>query len=236
MAGKVTVMRIRICEFVEGAENATGVTVIIDVFRAFSVACYAFNAGASGIIPVGNPEDARLLQRKIKHSVLAGERDEKKIAGFDLGNSPTEIIQADLDGRYLIHATTAGTRGINSAKGASVILAAALVNVSATANYIKKLNPADVTLVAMGYRAEKTAEEDIICAEIISDRLKGGNADFTEKIKMLREGSGARFFKPGNIGFSPPSDFFLCTMTDRFDFALRAERRGDGFMELFRKE
>lgn len=26
--------------FVSGAQNATGITVIIDVFRAFSVACY----------------------------------------------------------------------------------------------------------------------------------------------------------------------------------------------------
>jgi phosphosulfolactate phosphohydrolase-like enzyme len=39
-------MKIEILEFVEGAQRAEGVTVIIDVFRAFSVACYIFDAGA----------------------------------------------------------------------------------------------------------------------------------------------------------------------------------------------
>ena len=51
-------MEIEILEFTEGAKNARGLTVIIDVFRAFSLACYAFGEGASRIIPVGEPEEA----------------------------------------------------------------------------------------------------------------------------------------------------------------------------------
>ena len=34
-------MDITIKEFIKGAQEAQGVTVIIDVFRAFSTACYA---------------------------------------------------------------------------------------------------------------------------------------------------------------------------------------------------
>ena len=43
-------MKVEILEFVEGARHAQGVTVIIDVFRAFSVACYVADAGAARII------------------------------------------------------------------------------------------------------------------------------------------------------------------------------------------
>lgn len=43
-------MKVEILEFVEGARKAKGVAVIIDVFRAFSVGCYAFDAGAVRLI------------------------------------------------------------------------------------------------------------------------------------------------------------------------------------------
>ena len=39
---------------VEGAKEARGVAVIIDVFRAFTVEAYLMNNGAGKIIPVGD--------------------------------------------------------------------------------------------------------------------------------------------------------------------------------------
>ena len=106
-------MKVDILEFVEGARNAKGVAVIIDVFRAFSVACYAVDAGAVRIIATSEVSEAFQLKKKYKNSVLVGERDEKKIEGFDFGNSPTEIIKADLTGKTVIHTTTAGTQGLD---------------------------------------------------------------------------------------------------------------------------
>jgi 2-phosphosulfolactate phosphatase len=229
-------MKIEILEFIEGAKRARGVTVIIDVFRAFSVACYAFDSGASRVIATGSAEEALRLKKTYSKAVLAGERDEKKIPGFDFGNSPTEIIRENLQGYVFIHTTTAGTRGLVCAEGASLVLAGSLVNAAATASYIKALNPELVSLVAMGYRSEITTWEDIICAELISERLKGREPDFKMRIDDLRESSGKRFFNPGNIEFSPPTDFFLCTMTDRFGFALKAERRFDRNIELTKTE
>ena len=51
-------MRVEKKDFVEGARNARGIVVIIDVFRAFSTACYCFRSGADKIIPVGAVEEA----------------------------------------------------------------------------------------------------------------------------------------------------------------------------------
>ena len=115
-------MKIEISEFIEGARQAKGLTVIIDVFRAFSVECYAFDAGAARIIATGDPGEAFELKKRYMKAILVGERDERKIKGFDYGNSPTEIIKADLTGKTVIHTTTAGTSGLVSAVNADSVL------------------------------------------------------------------------------------------------------------------
>ena len=229
-------MKTEILEFVAGAKNAHGVVVIIDVFRAFSVACYAFDSGASQYIAVNDIRSAFELQKKYKNSVLIGERNEKKIDGFHFGNSPTEILQADLNGVTVIHTTTAGTNGLVNAKNASVLLTGSLVNAGAIVKYIMSLEPENVSLVAMGYRATLSAEEDLLCANLITERLKGNRPDFSKEISEMKSGAGCRFFEPANIEFSPPSDFFLCTMIDRFNFVLKAERRYDGFIGLIKTD
>ena len=46
-------MQIEVLDFVAGARAARGVAVVIDVFRAFSVACYAYARGAQRMHPDG---------------------------------------------------------------------------------------------------------------------------------------------------------------------------------------
>jgi len=229
-------MNINILEFAEGAKRARGVTVIIDVFRAFSVACYVFDSGAARLLAVRDVGDAFELKKKYKFPVLVGERDEKKIEGFDFGNSPTEILEADLKGVTVIHTTTAGTNGLANADNASLLLTGSFVNAGAVAEYVRSLKPEMVSLVAMGYRGTVSAEEDLLCARLIENRLRGGRTDFGKAISNLRFSSGKRFFEPANIEFSPPTDFFLCTMTDRFNFILKAEKRTDGHIDLIKIE
>jgi 2-phosphosulfolactate phosphatase len=225
-------MKVEILEFAEGAKIAKGVTVIIDVFRAFSTACYAFESGAIRLITTNDLNKAFHLKKSYRHSVLVGERDERKIEGFDFGNSPTEIIKADLQGMTVIQTTTAGTSGLASATEAEIIITGSIVNASAVVKYIKAIDPSIVSLVAMGYRATTSADEDLLCANMIRSELIGDHKDFQKEISDLRHSSGKRFFDPANIDYSPPTDFFLCTMVDRFNFILKSEKRLDGNMDL----
>ena len=227
-------MKVNILEFVEGARNARGTVIIIDVFRAFSVACYAVDSGASRIITTATVEEAFRLKTKYKNSVLAGERDERRIERFDFGNSPTEIIKTDLTGKTFIHTTTAGTQGLSNANYADIILTGSLVNAGAIIKYLKILEPEVISLVAMGYRAAESAEEDIICAEMIEAGINNKSFSFEKRIKDLQNTSGRRFFIPENMDFSPPTDFFLCTMVNRFDFVIKATKRIDGNIDLMR--
>ena len=229
-------MKIRILEFIDGAKKAEGLTVIIDVFRAFSVACYAIDAGVARLIATSKVEDAFRLKEIYPGSLLAGERSERKIDGFDFGNSPSEIIQNDIRGKTIIHTTSAGTNGLVSAVNAEQVITGSFVNAGAVINYIKSINPRHVSLVAMGFRATESAEEDLLCAEMIEAGLTGKSKIPETRISALKETSGKRFFVPENIGFSPPSDFFLCTMTDKFNFVLKAHMRSDGSINLLKIE
>ncbi len=225
-------MKVEILEFAQGAAEAEGVAVIIDVFRAFSTACYAYDSGAVRVIATGELEKAFQLRNSYRHCVLAGERDEKKIERFDLGNSPTEILKADLNGTTFVLTTTAGTKGLFAAAKADIVITGSIVNAGAVVRYIRKIDPPLVSLVGMGYRATQSAAEDLLCAEIISSGLRGIERDFRAEISELRHHAGKRFFDPANIDFSPPTDFFLCTMENRFDFVLKSEPRYDGNCDL----
>jgi 2-phosphosulfolactate phosphatase len=226
-------VKVSFADFVEGARNARGTVVIIDVFRAFSVACYAFANGASRIIPVGDIEHAQELRDNDAELVLVGERGGRKLDGFDYGNSPTEILGADLAGRTLIHTTHAGTQGIVNAHRADTILTGSFVNAAATARQIRSNHPAQVTLVRMGLEATRHSDEDDLCAQYLAALIRDEEFDVSSiRSTLLNSPFSKRFFDPAKP-WSPASDFDLCLEIDRFDFAIRVSRdgKGDIFLE-----
>ena len=162
-------MNIQILHLIEGAKQAKGVTVVIDVFRAFSVEAYLMEGGAETIYPVGSIDFAYQYKKDHPEILLVGERHGVMCEGFDLGNSPTQAVETDVRGKTILHTTSAGTQGIANATNADVVLTGSLVNAKAIARYIKALNPTDVSLVCMGLEAVEPSEEDTMCAEYIKD-------------------------------------------------------------------
>lgn len=161
------IMEVKILHLLEGAKEAEGLTVIIDVFRAFSLECYLYDMGVKEIIPVGIIEEAYRLKERNKEYMLIGERQGEKCPGFDFGNSPSSITASDISGKTAIHTTSAGTQGVINAKNASEIITGSLVNAKAIARYILSKNPEKVSLVCMGNAGIKNAKEDELCAVYI---------------------------------------------------------------------
>ena len=56
-------MNVRVTRFIEGAREATGHAVIVDVFRAFTTAAFCVAAGAREIVLVADHEQAHALKR-----------------------------------------------------------------------------------------------------------------------------------------------------------------------------
>ena len=108
-------MEIRIESLLGGAEHATGVVGIIDVFRAFSTAAVALANGASRIIMVSGVEEALALRDSGVGQLVMGEVEGRAPDGFDFGNSPLEASRTDVRGKTIIQRTSAGTRGITAA-------------------------------------------------------------------------------------------------------------------------
>lgn len=213
---------------IEGAKAARGITVIIDVFRAFSMEAYMFAGGAKKVIPVGDCDVAYKLKEDNPEMILAGERKGKILPGFDTGNSPSELMLIDVKGKTVVHTTSAGTQGIANATGADEILGCSLVNAKATAEYIRKSGAKEVSLVCMGLEALSQTEEDNLCAYYIKSILENTTIDMPAEIEKLKTTSGAKFFDKAQNDVFPQMDFFMCTEVDKFDFAMKLKKTDDG--------
>lgn len=226
-------MQIRILQLIEGAKKAEGVTVVIDVFRAFSLEAYLMAAGAETVIPVGDADLAYQLKHENPERILAGERGGKIMPGFDMGNSPTDLLsRVDVRGRTVVHTTSSGTQGIANAIHADRILCGSLVNAKATAAYIRSLDPDVVSLVCMGLAGVEPTEEDTLCALYIKSLLDGSSVDIEAGIENVKVTSGAKFFDPEQNDVFPQMDFYYCTQVDKFNFALELDTSGPGLAHV----
>lgn len=222
-------MDIEILHLLDGARKAKGLTVVIDVFRAFTLECYLVNAGVKEIYPIASLEDAFALMQQHPEYLSFGEREGAIVPGFDYGNSPSSIYQKDLTGRKVIHTTSAGTQGIEAAYDQSdCVITGSLVNASAIASYIRKKKPNHVSLCCMGWEGKRDTEEDILCAEYIKSLLLDCPiANIEERAIALKELEGKKFFDASKQDRFPEEDFWLSTKVDLFSFVIQCEKEGD---------
>lgn len=225
-------MEIQILQLIEGAKQARGFTVIIDVFRAFSVEAYLTNNHAQTIIPIGSKEEAYAYKEKNPSILLFGERGGKILPGFDYGNSPSMIQNVDFTGKTIVHTTSAGTQGIANAIFADEIIVGSLVNAKAIAKYIQQQNPEMVSLVCMGLAGKEETDEDTLCALYIKSLLENTSLDVTSRIEDLKKTSGAKFFDPNQKDVFPTEDFYLSTKLDIFNFVLRFDKESNRMIKV----
>lgn len=228
------IMNIKILHLLEGAKQAKGLTVIIDVFRAFSVASFVLANGAERIIPIGDLSLAYKLKEENPDFILIGEREGKPQKGFEYGNSPFEIKNVNFKGKTVIQTTSSGTQGIANAKNADEIIAGNFTTANAIITCIKKKNPEQVSLVGMGHSLKTIAAEDLACAKYIKNALeKNESYNNIKKIKeKLKEDPTYKRFVDPNITWVPEEDFELCLDINRFNFIIKAELYKEGLVQL----
>jgi 2-phosphosulfolactate phosphatase len=214
--------------------QATGTTVVIDVLRAFTSACYALGAGASEIILVSETEQAFALRRQFPAALLMGEVGGGPIPGFDFSNSPAHYVNCDLSGRRLIQRTSNGTQGVIRAAHAENILAASFVCAGATARYIQQIAPSQVTFVITAWHADAASpqhgDEDAACADYLEALLTTGSPDPTPYLARVAASPTGRLFQSNTRTEYPASDLPYCTQLDRFHFALPIQRNEQGLL------
>jgi 2-phosphosulfolactate phosphatase len=204
---------------VDGARQARGTVVVIDVLRSFTVSAYALAGGARECLLVPTVAEARGLHAAIAGSVISAEEEALPVHGIPISNSPTQIRAADLEGRTLIQRSSAGTTvmaGIESTHG---LYAASLVVASATVRACMANDPQVLTLIASADHPE-----DHACAAYLEALINGEQPDLDRLLQPLRASERyARAIRGDWPGF-PPSDIELSLAVDRFDFAMPVTR------------
>lgn len=142
--------------------------VVVDVLRATSCMVTAFAHGAESITPFANLDECR--QMKLKGYITSGERDGKKVEGFDKGNSPFEYMGDQVRGLKIAFTTTNGTQAIEKSKGAKEVIIGSFLNLNAVAKYLL-MSENNALVVCAGWKG-KVNLEDTLFAGALVEKLK----------------------------------------------------------------
>jgi len=214
-----------------GALAARGVAVVVDVYRAFTCTPLLFSMGIEKLYLIATPEEGFALKEQDKDLILVGEVSGIPIKGFDVGNSPSEILRKGpqfFKGRTVLQRTSSGVQGALLALNvAEEVLLGSYVVARPTARYILSKKPRTVSLVAMGWELKERTPEDEGCVRYLSHLLGNGSYDHTEALRdIVFCKTTQRFLRSQEDSF-PPEDPLLCLQRDVYVFALRAERQAD---------
>jgi len=160
------------------------VIVVVDAFRASTTIAVLVSKGAR-VIPVASIEEAASAETNFR----IGERGGAKVAGFDFGNSPTEILASETPSDSTVAlSTTNGPRVVEAAGGARVIFTGTFVNAESLAEDLSDGTHDDngVVVVGCGWEGHR-ASEDEAAAGAILHRLGSRGADLDERAGRIVE-------------------------------------------------
>ena len=215
------------------AARSGSLVVVVDAFRASTTIAVLVWKGAR-VVPVASVEEAATADTDFR----IGERGSAKVAGFDFGNSPTEILGSEVPpGSTLALSTTNGTRVVEAARGARTILTGAFVNAGILAEELAgaAYDGAEVVVVGCGWEGRR-ASEDEAAAGAILHRLRSRGAELDGRAKRVLDGylsrsmrtlqnnSAARRLK--RLGYE--KDLQFCLAEDTVPVAARLV--GDAFV------
>jgi 2-phosphosulfolactate phosphatase len=192
------------------------VVIVVDAFRASTTITVLVSKGAS-VMPVASVEEAASARTDFR----IGERGSAKVAGFDFGNSPTEILGSKIPpGSQIALSTTNGTRVVEAARGARTILTGAFVNAGILAEELTggAYDGAEIVVVGCGWEGRRVSEDEAAAGAILY-RLRSRGADLdgrarrvvesylSRPVSALRNNSAARRLK--RLGYEEDIEFCL---------------------------
>lgn len=148
-------------------------TVAIDLLRATTAVCAAFQAGCSSVLPLDTLEGIGQFRRQ--GFLVAAERGGSKVGDAEYGNSPTEYLRNDMTGIKLAYSTTNGTVSILRAADADLTLVASFANLSALCDRLSRENM-DVVLLCSGWQNDFCIEDTLVAGAII-EKLRSLTAE-----------------------------------------------------------
>ena len=141
------------------------VVVAVDVLRATSSICSAFQSGAEAIVPLASLDGLQAYADK--GYLIAAERGGRKVEAAQLGNSPTEYAAMELAGRRIAYSTTNGTVAILAAREARRLYVGAFANLSALVSRLAAEPEADVVVLCSGWEGDASIEDTLFAGALV---------------------------------------------------------------------
>jgi 2-phosphosulfolactate phosphatase len=209
---------------------ASDTVVVIDVLRSFTTAAVALSQGARAVYPVENITTAAALAKRLGQTVSVGAvGGGDPVPGFDFGNSPSQLIGANLQDKAVVMSTAAGVRGLQRFHQARRLFASSLVCARATAEAIRASKAQEICFVITGEWVDRDGDEDIACADYIEALLRGEPVTPDSFVSRVRQSDFGHRFSAGTWPNLPMADLDLACQIDRFAFAMPVTRQ-DGLM------
>lgn len=222
-------MEIRLVSLLEGARAASGVVIIIDVFRAYTTAAVALSRGVEKIVLVAEVEEAITLREQGVGDLCVGEVGGMRPEGFDFNNSPSQMARADIEGKTIIQSTRAGTVGMTAATRAEKLYGGSFAVASATVDVISRQRPELLTIVSMGSEGRIRVDEDEQCALFLKNLFQGRRPNHEAVRTLVLAGEESQKYDDPTKPHFPTEDREMALTIDSHDFAIRVDRE-DGLL------
>jgi 2-phosphosulfolactate phosphatase len=149
-------------------DASESIVVVIDVLRATSSMCVAFQNGVRCIVPVATVEESKAYRDK--GFLVGAERKGEMVEGFDLGNSPFSYMDPKVRDRDIALTTTNGTQAIQIAKNAYQIAIGSFLNLDALCNWLQTQNH-NVILLCSGWKNSFNFEDTLFAGAVVQKLL-----------------------------------------------------------------
>jgi 2-phosphosulfolactate phosphatase len=204
------------------AEHASApLGIVVDVLRATSTIAQALAAGYRRVYCCSEIDEARALREELGEGLLGGEREARRIDGFDVGASPREFLEVRAE--TLILSTTNGTRTIlAAAERCEEVVLGSLLNLESVAGHARERGT-DAAILCSGFNGS-FALDDAYCAGRIVRLLDAERSDAALAADLVAasfptglDGLNARTYGPPGL----EEDIRFCAQENLLDVVPR---------------
>ncbi|MGH9198410.1 MAG: 2-phosphosulfolactate phosphatase, partial [Acidimicrobiia bacterium] len=156
------------------------------------------------VYPAYTTDDAIVLASKLENPLLAGELGGNMPYGFDITNSPAEIIKRTDVHRPMILVSTSGTQLLMNANGCKSVFVGCFRNLTAVARHLADRHK-KIALLGAGTRGQFRREDQMGCAWI-AQRLVGSGycPETTQTEEYIRKWRGV---SPEEIRYGKSAEY-----------------------------
>ena len=184
------------------------VIVVIDVIRATTTATTAISFGRR-VFPVLTTDEAFVLASTLRDPLLVGELGGNMPYGFEMTNSPAQIVVRNDIHRPMILVSSSGTQLLLNAKGSEAVYIACFRNISAIAEYLTGRHER-IAILGAGTRGQFRREDQMGCAWVAERLIQAGykaetpqTSDYVSQWKgvnpeIVRAGRSAEYLRQSN--------------------------------------